>query len=275
MIPALLMAILAQVPSPQGPTTPPTITKEELLTQQKGDLNPFPGVSRKLLIKASNAQDLAPTRALDRAWAYYTKFRGSWMPNAPKPSPLEVQMFDSFAEEEKAKALPEWITKPSADTKEGIRKLELKTEDPPFLAVKQTAETQAVKTLCIILMTEHELDRPGVARKAAQYLFLLLEKTPFDPAARMLFAKMALDAKDFNYAWYNVRIGLYLTPEPSSNDLEFMCFVGGFAAKNQWSDIQSAIRELAPSLEIANQVINKQAILFSEKASPSFTPPKK
>jgi hypothetical protein len=194
------------------------------------------------------------------------------MPKAPKPDPQEIQKFELFAAEQKGLPLPAWITNPPENSNESVRKLALNTKDPSFIAFKQTKETQAVKALCLVLMTEHELDRPNAAFKAAKYLQLLLDQTPFDPDARMLFAKMAVDAKDFKYGWYNVRIGLYLTPEPTSNDLEFLCFVGSFVAKNQWGSIQSAIRELAPTPEVAEQVIDKQAILFSDKAKPYFTP---
>ncbi len=275
MIPELLIALLVQVPPPQVTATPPSKTLEERLTQSKDDLNPFPGVSREMLIKASKSQDHKSSLNLDRAWAYYRKYLGAWMPKAPKPDPVEIQLFDAFATEQKALPLPSWVTSPSVGSGERVRKLVLNSDDPSFIAFKQTEETQALKALCLVLMTEHELDRPNTASKAAKYLYLLLEQTPFDPSARMLFAKMAVDAKDFNFAWYNVRIGAYLTPELNSNDLEFMCFIGGFAAKNQWSSIQSAIRKLAPSPEIAQQVIDKQAILYTDKASPGFTPTKK
>jgi hypothetical protein len=271
VIQALILSLLTQVPPAPLTPAPQSNTLAESLLQSKDDLNPFPGVSRKLLVKASKSQELASNETLDRAWAYYTKFRGAWMPKASKPDPQDIQQFEIFAAKQKAISLPAWIIKPSGNANERVRKLVLNPEDPSFEAFKQTKETQAVKALCLVLMTEHELDRPNAAPKAAHYLHLLLDQTPFDPGARMLFAKMAVDAKDFNFAWYNVRIGIYLTPEPNKNDLEFMCFVGSFAVKSQWGSIQSAIRELAPNPELAKQVIEKQAILFTDKAKPSFT----
>lgn len=271
MIPALLLSVLVQVPPPPVAPTTQDKTLEESLLRSNDDLNPFPGVSRALLVKASKSQDIGSNETLDRAWAYYGQFRGAWMPKAPKPDPQVIKKFESFAAEQKALPLPSWITNPPGNVSKGIRKLVMNTEDPSFKAFKQTKETQAVKALCLVLMTEHELDRPNAAAKAANYLYLLLEQTPFDPSARMLFAKMAADAKDFNFAWYNVRIGVYLTPEPSSNDLEFMCFIGSFVAKSQWGPIQSSIRALAPNPEVAKQVIEKQGILFTDKAKPYFT----
>ena len=90
--------------------------------------------------------------------------------------------------------------------------------------------------------------------------------TPFDPDARMLFAKAAVDAKDYAYGFYQARIGLYLTEDPSRNDMEFFCFVGAFAGKDKWNSIQATLRLLAKDPQVAESVIAKQAVLFGPNA---------
>lgn len=237
-------------------------------------LNPFPGVSRAKLLEASRAQEAGPNDALDRAWSFYGEFLGSWIPNAPKPKESSIKAFDEFSASVKAQPLPSWIVNPSGDASTRIRKVTLQIEDPGFKDLCQTTETQRVKTLCLVLMTEHELDRPGGGRTAAGDLYLLTERTPLDPDARLLFAKIALDAKDLELAWYNARLGIFLSPQPSRSDLEFFCFVGAIAARDQWESIQSVVRERAETPQIAADVIAKQAVLFSGQAHPGSFPPK-
>lgn len=178
-------------------------------------LNPFPEVSRAKLLEASKAQEAGPNEVLDKAWHFYGEFLGSWVPNAPKPNATSIKAFDDFSASIKALPLPSWIVDGSADAKTTIKKVTLQVGDPHFKDLCQTAETQKVKALCLVLMTEHELDRPGGgAWTAAKDLYLLTERTPLDPDARMLFAKIALDAKDFELSWYNASWNLLSTHPP-------------------------------------------------------------
>lgn len=243
-------------------------------SQGAANLSPFPGVSREKLLGASKAQEAGPNEVLDKAWSFYGEFLGSWMTNAPKPSASSIKAFDEFSASVKAQPLPTWITNPSGNASARIRRVTLQVEDPHFMDLCQTPETQDVMALCLVLMTEHELDRPRVAETAARDLYLLTERTPLDPGARLLFAKIALDAKDFELAWYNVRLGIFLSQHPSQSNLEFFCFVGVFAAKDQWNSIQAVVRELAESPEVAARVISKQSALFSDSAHPGYFLPK-
>lgn len=235
-------------------------------------LNPFHGISREKLLAVSKAQEAAPNEVLDKAWSFYGEFLGSWMPNAPKPSESSIKAFDAFAAWVKAQPLPTWITHPSQKASERTRIVTLQIEDPHFKDLCQTTETQQVMALCLVLMAEHELDRPGAAMTAATDLYLLTERTPLDPGARLLFAKVALDAKDFELAWYNARLGIFLSQHPTQSNLEFFCFVGVFAAKNQWDSIQAVVRELAESPEVAANVISKQSALFSNSGHQGYFP---
>jgi len=252
--------------------TPIPKATEKKIIAANGDLNPFPGVSREKLIKASQAQSLPNTDELEKAWHYYNIFRGTWSPTAPKPDKKELSDFERFSKALKARELPKWAMSNSGSTEPRLKKITLDTSDPDFKKLCQTSETQFVKTLCLVFLTEHELDRPGAYMKASDLLYLLTEQTPFDPDARLLFAKAGVDAKDYDFAFYNARIGLFLSIKPSQNDLEFFCFVGAFTGKDKWPIIQNSIHLLANDETLAQSVISKQAILFGPKAR-SFTAP--
>lgn len=268
-IPAALSALLVISLTVQAASAQDgAISKEteKKMISSAGDLNPFPGVSRENLTKACRAQDLKSGDTLAKAWSYYSQFRGSWSPNAPKPDPKELAAFDAFAEKVKSTPLPAWAKSRGGSSQPSQRTMTLDTEDPAFKDVCQTPETQLVKALCLVYFTEHELDKPGAYPKAASLIYLLTEKTPFDPEARLLFARAAVDAKDYNYGFYQARIGLYLMEEPTRNDLEFFCFVGAFAAKDKWNSIQASLRVLAKDPQLAESVITKQAVLFGPNA---------
>lgn len=256
---SILLAIAPQ-------DAPLTKANEREMISTAGGLNPFPGVPRENLIKAGRAQSLKSTVTLEKAWSFYRQFQGSWSPTAPKPDPKDLAAFDAFAEQIKSAELPAWARNSEGGGQPGLRKMTLNTEDPAFKEVCQTPETQFVKALCLVHFTEHELDRPGAHAKAASLIFLLCERTPFDPETRLLFARAAVDAKDYEYAFYQARIGLYLIEDPTRNDLEFFTFVGAFAAKDKWKDIQETLRFLAKDPQVAESVIAKQSVLFGPNA---------
>lgn len=258
----------------QSPETPIPKATEKKIIAASGDLNPFPKVSRENLVKASQAQSLSNTDELERAWHFYSKFRGAWSPTAPKPDPKDLAVFEQFSKSLKAHNLPKWATSNSGSSEPRLKKLTLDPSDPDFKALCQTSETQFVKALCLVYLTEHELDQPGAYAKGANLLYLLTEQTPFDPDARLLFAKAGIDAKDYDYAFYNARIGLYLSINPSQNDLEFFCFVGAFTGKDKWPIIQNSIHVLANSEELAQAVISKQSTLFGPNARNVTAPTK-
>jgi hypothetical protein len=236
-------------------------------------LNPLP-ISRDQLTVAVRAQERPNTKVLQQAWNYYQQWQGTWQPNHVKPTPAEKKEVESFTENLLQKlpvlASAEKLGQQSVDLDRFKDSIKVGSQD--FKSCTQTEGTQTLKALVLMGLTEHELDIPDGVKIAHPLLMKLLARTPIDPDLYSLYARLSLDARQNPAAWQAVRIATFLRPDPTDSDLEFLCFVGSIAAKDQRPAIKLMLREVAHDPAQIERVVARTEILFTDKAKSIFTP---
>jgi len=262
LMPAALLgndgaAGVAQAPQIRQSAPVPPPTSAEPIPQPS--MRPMKQVSLETLRAAVRAQEAPNTPSLTKAWEFYKKFQGSWKPKAPKPAPDDLATFDAFKTEQEKIPLPDWFVQ--LEEKEGKPvpiSMSFDPSSPDFSKFRQNEETQHIKTLGIIYLTEHELDRKGAAEKGATTISILITRTYFDHELHALFARFLADAKVPAIAMQEAILGIYLNPAPTRQDLEFAAFVMlPAASKDGWGAVQTVLREAASKPEDAEVVIQK------------------
>jgi hypothetical protein len=189
-------------------------------------MRPFKQVSLEALRAAVRAQEAPNTTALSKAWEFYKKFQGTWKPKALKPSQSDLAAFDAFKAEEEKIPLPKWFFEIERQTLQAGRiVVDFDPSSPDLSKYKKNEETQHIKTLCIIYLTEHELDRKSAAVRGATTLSVLITRTYLDYELHVLLARFFADANLPAKAMQEARLGIYLNPAPTRHDLEFAGFV--------------------------------------------------
>jgi hypothetical protein len=69
-------------------------------------------------------------------------------------------------------------------------------------------------------------------------------------------------------------LSVFLNPKPSLGDLKFFAYVGSRAAKEQWPEIQEAMRQAATEPSTVEQAIAESGPLFSGATGPKIVPPR-
>jgi hypothetical protein len=253
---------------------PPMQEQQSAYTSsQSSGLNPLP-VSRTQLAAASKAQTIPNSKTLDNAWAYYQKWQGAWRPNHVKPTASEKQDVLDFTSTLLAQldslAASEKLGKQSVDG-ERLKKMVV-VGSPEFREALQSTGTQTLKSLLLMGFAQHELDFPDGVKIAQPLLIKLLARTPLDPDLYLLYARLSIDAQQKQAAWHAARTGIFMRPDPSDNDLEFVAFIGSQAAKDQWPTIQVMLKEVAIDNGQAERVIKKATPLFTGNMKSTFTP---
>ena len=248
----LVPATPSITPQQSSPATPATAAQAATVS-----FNPFP-VGRTQLILLAQAQTISNTPELDRAFEYYKKWQGAWQKGHPKPSAEELGQIEAFTNELLNKL-------PALAKTEGLKPYDIapdfyattKIGSPKFIAHSQTLGTQTLKALALMGLCEHELDIPLGGQIAIPLLPRLMGRTPFDPEVFLLYSRFSLDAGQNQSAWQSLLAGIYLEPNPSRENLEYTAFAGLICVKDQWARVQAMIRELAPTPELANEVIQE------------------
>jgi hypothetical protein len=226
--------------------------------QPQVSLRPFKPLSLNVVRTAARAQEGPRTEPLQRAWMFYKKFQGSWKPGAAKPSPEDLASFDSLKTYLEKVKMPDWFLQIKAQAGKTIYPdLIFDPNAPGFSPFRQTEETERIKALAIVYLTEHELDRPAAANNGAVTISCLMARTPFDYELHALFARFLADAKRFEQAFEEARYGIYLNPQPNRQDLSFAAFIALMAAKDGWDLIQAMLREAAINPEDSEAVIQE------------------
>lgn len=253
----------------------PPLQEQQLVStsSQSSGLNPLP-VSRTQLAAASKAQTIPNSKTLDNAWAYYQKWQGAWRPNHVKPTASERQDVLDFTSSLLAQlvslAASEKLGKQSIDG-ERLKKIVM-IGSPEFQETLQSPGTQTLKSLLLMGFTQHELDIADGVKIAHPLLIKLLARTPLDPDLYLLYARLSIDAQQKQAAWHAARTGVFMRPDPSDNDLEFVAFIGSQAAKEDWPKIQVMLKEIAIDNGQADRVIKKATPLFTGNTKSTFTP---
>ena len=240
----------------QDPSAPPATILSPPASAPSG-FNPF-AIGRDRLIPLVQAQSLPDTPELEKARAYYQKWQGAWIKGHTKPSPEERDQIEAFTN----KLLSQL---PALAESEHLRPYDIapnfyettKLGTPEYKAHSQTPGTQTLKALALMGLCEHELDIPLGSQIAIPLLPRLMGRTPFDSEVLLIYSRFSLDANQNTSAWQSLTVGMYLDPSPSRANLEFAAFVGFRCVKDQWVRVQAMIRELAPTSDIANEVIAK------------------
>jgi hypothetical protein len=249
--------------------TPPADASKSAIS----GLNPLP-ISREQLTMAVRAQELPNTKVLQQAWNYYQKWQGTWQTNHVKPTLAEKKEVESFTEVLLQKlpvlAAAEKLGQQSVDLDRFRNSIKVGSQE--FKSCAQTEGTQTLKALVLMGLTEHELDIPDGVKIAHPLLMKLLARTPIDPDLYSLYARLSLDARQNPAAWQAVRMATFLRPDQADSDLEFLCFIGSIAAKDQWPAIKLMLREVAHDPAQVERVVARVEVLFTDKAKPIFTP---
>ena len=255
VLPLVLLATLALVQQP--PATVPAPTTPEIAAPTEQSLNPFKPTSLSTLRTAVRAQEGPHTETLTKAWGFYKQFQGSWRKGAPKPSPEALEAFDAFKAGLKKDKLPAWFNKLMGQAGKPVtRTMIYDPADPAFAEFRQTEETERIKALGLVYLTEHELDRPGAADMGATTITTLMARTTLDYNLHALFARFLMDAKIPAWAMQEATMAIYLNPNPTRNDLEFTAFIFySGAGKAGWNKVQKILREAADKPEDADAVI--------------------
>lgn len=219
--------------------------------------NPF-AIGRDRLLHLIQAQSLPDTQELAKARAYYQKWQGAWTKGHTKPSTEERGQIEAFTNQLLSQL-------PALAESEHLRPYDIapnfyettKLGTPEYKAHSQTPGTQTLKALALMGLCEHELDIPLGSQIAIPLLPRLMGRTPFDSEVFLLYSRFSLDANQNTSAWQALTVGMYLDPNPSRANLEFAAFVGFCCVKDQWVRVQAMIRELAPTPDLANEVIAK------------------
>jgi hypothetical protein len=233
-------------------------------------LRPYKPTPLATLRTASRAAAGPRTAALETAWRHYERLHGSWRPKAQKPSAEDVAAFDAFKAGLELQPLPAWFhdLKPG----EGLAALVFDPADPRFAAQRETEETERVKALGIVYLTEHELDRPKSAERGATLLATLALRTPFDPQLHAFLARFLADAGKPREAVAEARLAIYLDPAPGPAQLAFTAFVGYLAVRDGWPMFQVLLREAAARPEDAEAVIKAWDPIYRGDAKPIIVP---
>lgn len=251
-------AEVAQAPQTTPPAPVSSTGQETPKTQPS--MRPMKQVSLETLRTATRAQEGPRSACLTKAWDFYKQFQGSWNPKAPKPSPSDLAAFDAFKAEQEKVPLPDWFVQLQKQAGKGVPvALNFDPSSPDFSKFRQNEETERIKTLGIIYLTEHELDRRGAADKGATILSTLIARTYFDHSLHALFARFLADAKVTTNAMQEARLGIYLNPAPTRQDLEFAAFIilSSVGVKDGWGPVQVILREAASKPEDAELVIQE------------------
>jgi len=263
---SMTVVLFAQAPSIQE-------QKPVTSSSQSSGLNPLP-VGRTQLAAASKAQTIPNSKTLDNAWAYYQKWQGAWRPNHVKPTAAEKQEVLDFTSSLLAQleslAASEKLGKQSIDG-ERLKKMVV-VGSPEFREALQSQGTQTLKSLLLMGFAQHELDIADGVKIAQPLLIKLLARTPLDPDLYLLYARLSIDAQQKQAAWHAARTGIFMRPDPSDNDLEFVAFIGSQAAKDQWPIIQVMLKEVALDNDQAERVIKKATQLYTGNTKSTFTP---
>ena len=240
-------------------------------------LYPFPGYDLELVRAKAGAENLPNSRDLAEAWKLYGEVQNSWMPGAKKPDAAVVSRIEQMRKELEAQPVPAWFADALQSRALGTVSSQMADNigDAVFKRQKATPDYQARKTLAILYLAEHELDRPEAVQKAGVYLTVLSVTHPWDWEIHNLYSRLLLDAQLNQPAWNAAKLGLFLNPQPTVGDLRYFAFVGGIADKNDWPEIRQAIRDAAPVPLVADQAIGEIARLFGPKVNLFIVPPKK
>lgn len=237
-------------------------------------LYPFPGTDLKKIRAITMAERIQDSPDLSEAWQVYGELKGSWMPGAHKPREQTVARLDRLKGKLERLKKPNWFSDAMDAPQSGSADLAEKIGDQAFMKQKDSPEYQSLKALAIVYLTEHELDREGSANNAGRFLTVLTITHPWDWELHALYARLLIDAGLADPGWRSATFSIFLNPEPSLDDLKFFAFVGATAAKNQWPEIQKAIRQAAMDDRVAEQVIKESRESYSSAAASTIVPPK-
>ena len=243
----------------QSPDSVPAPENPQNTNKENQSLRPFKPLPLDTLRKAVNAQEGPSSSDLEMAWKFYQNFRGSWQPGAPKPTPEELSAFDAFKDKLEKEGLPEWFLKLEENAGKSVaRTMIFDPTNSGFSEFRQTEETERIKSLGIVYLAEHEIDRPGTAEKGAMIISTLMAKTTFDFELHALYARFLADAQMPVEAIKEARLAIYLNPNPTKEDLSFTVFIALIATgKEGWNLVQSMLREAAAKPEDAESVIHE------------------
>jgi len=238
-------------------------------------LYPFPGADL-VALRAMTAGEWSPeSKELKVAWRLYREIQGSWQPGAPKPKEQTITQLDQLKAALEALPQPGWFSQVLKFTQDGKAQLADKVGDQSFEKQRSTPEYQALKALALVYLTEHELDRVGAAQKAGVYLAALSRTHPWDWEVHGLYGRFLIDARRNGPAWEEAKLSLFLNPEPTVEQLEAFAFVGSVVGKEQWPEIQEAMRQGATDDKFAELAVVDSARLFSSDTKVKVTLPKK
>jgi hypothetical protein len=237
-------------------------------------LYPFRGYDLDTVRATTRAESGPETEELAAAWSLYREIQGSWMPTAPKPSQKSIARLDRLKSKLEGLAKPEWFSDAMSSPQSGSTQLAEKVGDQVFEKQKATPEYQELKALAIVYLTEHELDRAGAAEQAGRFLTALSATHPWDWEIHGLYSRFLVDAQLPGPAWATAIQSIFLNPKPNLDDLKFFAFIGSVAAKDEWPEIQEAIRQAAPNGTIAELAIVESGRAYGADAKVNLVPRK-
>jgi hypothetical protein len=238
------------------------------------DLYPFKGSDLNSVRAVAKAESSAVTPELAEAWKIYRAVQGSWAPGREKPDAATIRRLADLRQRLEAMPKPQWLVLPSGPSGVRVIKMADAVGDDVFKEQRSTPEYQAQKALALVYLAGHELDRPGDSNAAGKLLSILVSTHPWDWEVHSLFSRLWVDSKQAEAAIASAANGLFLNPNPTQSDLEFFAFVGAVAAKDEWAQIKLAIRDAALTPEVADAVIQKASVLYSDRAKSVNVPPK-
>lgn len=233
----------------------------------KASLNPFPDDDLKTVRQAARALKGPSSADLQAALSFYKEFQGSWMPNAAKPNPQHVASLDALKARLEKATYPEWFVRIRDGAETQKLDMVFDSSNAHFLEHKGSAETERLKALGIVYLTEHELNREGAAGKGAGIISVLIVKTPLDADLHAFYARFLLDAHENAMAWKEACLGLYLDPAPDRAALSFVAFVGRIAVPDQWEPIKQMLNEACVDPRDADAVVREWTPRFQKNSS--------
>ena len=237
-------------------------------------LYPFPGVDLQDIRTISKAELMPPSPELKEAWQVYSELRGSWMPGAPKPAAEAIARLDQLKGRLEALQEPDWFSNALKSPPTKPAQIAVKVGDAIFEKQKDTLEFQMLKARAIVYLTEHELDRPGAARSAGRFLAILDVAHPWDWELHALYSRLLTDVGRAAPGWHAALLSIFLNPVPSLGDLKFFAYVGSQAARDQWPEIQEAMRQAAAERSVADKAIAESDSLYHGEIDPKIGPRK-
>ncbi|MEO7598539.1 MAG: hypothetical protein ABIV50_06380, partial [Opitutus sp.] len=227
------------------------------------ELYPFPGFDLEVVRAKTAAEALPASADLQEAWRLKQELQGSWAPDARKPKAATLAKLDQLKSHLEALPKPDWFLEVFNSPEPRPTRLADKIGDATFVRQRATPEYQALKSLAIVYLTEHELDRPAAAQSAGRFLTALSITHPWDWEVHGLHARFLVDSQRFGPAWVSARQSLFLNPAPDAENLKFFAFVGSISAKEKWPEIQIAMQQAALDSRVADRAITESALLFS------------